>query len=193
MRLLSWCILDSYSFFQHRKICTSLHRMATGFGLHLGHQQVITLTHQNTKGHYNKVVKCRGIIFFLRLTSTGLLGIPGVALPASHASLEICLAANTLWKTLISNLGRSSMHQDNKPYLISLCSLMSQLKGLVLPLAMGPAERIVCRLVNTGLWRSWSMLKMLVLSHRRFCVHTPAYWLPRAFLCQMAGVPRNGW
>lgn len=42
------------------------------------------------------------------------------------------------------------MHRDNKPYLISLCSLMSQLKGLVLPLAMGLAERIVCRLVNTG-------------------------------------------
>lgn len=58
------------------------------------------------------------------------------------------------------------MHQDNNPYLISLCSLMSQLKGLVLPLAMGLAERIVCRLVNTGLWRSWSTFKMLVLSRR---------------------------
>lgn len=85
------------------------------------------------------------------------------------------------------------MHQDNKPYLISLCSLMSQLKGLVLPLAMGLAERIVCRLVNKGLWRSWSEFKMLVLSHRRFCMRTLVYWLPPAFLCQMAGVPHNGW
>lgn len=63
------------------------------------------------------------------------------------SSLKICLAANMLWKALISYLGRSSMHKDNTSYLISLCSLMSQLKGLVLPLAMGLAERIVCRLV----------------------------------------------
>ena len=112
--------------------------------------------------------------------------------PPPLASLEICLAANMLWKALISYLGRSSMHQDNKPHLISLCSLMSQLKGLVLPLAMGLAERIVCRLVNTGLWRSWSVFKMLVLSHRRSCMRTLARWLPPAFPCQMAWVPHNG-
>lgn len=70
------------------------------------------------------------------------------------------------------------MHQDNKPYLISLCSLMSQLKGLVLPLAMGLAERIVCRLVNTGLWRSWSTFKLLVVSRRCSCMRS---WLPPAF------------
>lgn len=58
------------------------------------------------------------------------------------------------------------MHQDNKLYLISLCSLMSQLKGLVLPLSMRLAERIVCRLVSAGLWRSWSTFKMLVWSLR---------------------------
>lgn len=106
-------------------------------------------------------------ILFIRLASTGLLSIPGLALPASHASLEICLAASMLWKVLISYLGRSSMHQDNKPNLISLCSLMSQLKGLVLLLSMRLAERIVCRLVNAGLWRSWSTFKMLVLCLRR--------------------------
>lgn len=83
-----------------------------------------------------------------------------------------------LWKAFISYLGRSSMHQDNKPYLILLCSLMSQLKGLVLPLAMGLAERIVCRLVNTGLWRSWSTFKMLVLSRRCSCMCS---WLPPVF------------
>lgn len=60
------------------------------------------------------------------------------------------------------------MHQDNKPYLISLCSLMSQLKGLVLPLAMGLAERIVCRLVNTGLWKSWSTFKNAFLVSQTF-------------------------
>lgn len=163
--------LDAYSilmaFFQHRKVRTSVHRVAAGFTPHLCHQQVINLTHQNAKSCYITVEKGKGIIFFMRLASTGLLSIPGLALPASHASLEICLAANMLWKAPISYLGRSSMHQDNKPYLISLCSLMSQLKGLVLPLAMGLAERIVCRLVNTGLWRSWSTFRMLVLSHRR--------------------------
>lgn len=42
------------------------------------------------------------------------------------------------------------MHRDNERYLICLCWLMSQLKGLVLPLA----QWIVCRLVNTDLWRS---------------------------------------
>lgn len=60
------------------------------------------------------------------------------------------------------------MHQDNKPYLISLCSLMSQLKGLVLPLAMGLAGWIVCRLVNTGLWRSWSTFKNACLVPQSF-------------------------
>lgn len=80
-----------------------------------------------------------------------------------------------LWKALISYLGRSSMHWDNNSYLILLCSLMSQLKGLVLPLAMGLAERIVCRLVNTGLWRSWSSFKMLVSSCRRSCMRTLAH------------------
>lgn len=57
---------------------------------------------------------------------------------------------------------------------------MSQLKGLVLPLAMGLAERIVCRLVNTGLWRSWSAFKMLVLSRRCSCMRRFAYWPPPA-------------
>lgn len=103
--------------------------------------------------------------------------------PASYDSLEIHLAANMLWKALISYLGRSSMHKDNKPYLILLCSLMSQLKGLVLPLAMGLAERIVCRLVNAGLW---SVHKMLVLSRRCSCMRTLPYWQPPTFLCQMA-------
>lgn len=185
-----------------RKVHISVHRLCALYmhckwplvlWLHLCHQWVITLTNQNTKGGCNKVEKGRGIIFFMKQALTRLLSIPGLASPASHASLEICLAANTLWKALISYLGSSSMHQDNKPYLISLCSLMSQLKGLVLPLAMGLAERIVCRLVNTGLWRSWSTFKMLVLSNRRSCVRTLADWLPPAFLCQMAGVPRNGW
>lgn len=77
------------------------------------------------------------------------------------------------------------MHQDNKHYLILLCSLMSQLKGLVLPLAMGLAERIVCRLVNKGLWRSWRAFKMLVCSCRGSCVRSSAYWLPPAFLLQV--------
>lgn len=77
------------------------------------------------------------------------------------------------------------MHQDNKPYLISPCSLMSQLKGLVLPLSMRLAERIVCRLVNAGLWRSWSTFKMLVLG--LMCSYIRAHWLPPALLCQIAG------
>lgn len=129
----------------------------------------------------------------MRLALTGFLSIPGLAFPASHASLEICLAANMLWKALISYLGRSSMHQDNKPYLISLCSLMSQLKGLVLPLAMGLAGWIVCRLVNVGLWRSWSTFKNACLVPQSFLYAHIGVLACLTFLCQVAGVPYNGW
>lgn len=82
------------------------------------------------------------------------------------------------------------MHQDNKPYLISLCSLMSQLKGLVLPLAMRLAERIVCRLVSAGLWRFWSTFKMPASDVGScMCVHIGV----PDFHCQVTGVPHNGW
>lgn len=79
------------------------------------------------------------------------------------------------------------MHRDNNPYLIWLCLLMSQLKGLALPLAMGLAERIVCRLVNAGLWRSGRAFKMHVSSHRCLCMRTLAYWLP----CLLVSNGRN--
>lgn len=46
-----------------------------------------TLTYKITKGGYSKVEKERGIIVVMRLASTGLLSIPGPALPDSHASL----------------------------------------------------------------------------------------------------------
>lgn len=85
------------------------------------------------------------------------------------------------------------MHQDNKPHLISLCSLMSQLKGLVLLLAMGLAVRIVCRLVCTGLWRSWSPFKAFSCSTQTFLyAHIGALAASR-FRCQMAGVARPQW
>lgn len=99
--------------------------------------------HEVRKGQQPKGI---AIIFLMRAASAGLLSIPGLALLASQASLEICLAANMLWKALISYLSRSSMHPDNKLYLIWPCSLMSQLKGLVLPLSMRPAERIFLQL-----------------------------------------------
>lgn len=112
----------------------------------LCHRQVKTATHKDPyswlevqKGQQPKGMV---IIFLMRPASVGLLGIPGLALPASQTSLEICLAANMLWKALISYLSRSSMLQDNILYLILLCSLMSQLKGLVLPLSMRIAESI---------------------------------------------------
>lgn len=96
---------------------------------------------------------------------------PTVCLP-SQTSLEICLAANMLWKALISYLSRSSVLQDNKLYLIFLCSLMSQLKGLVLPLSMRRAESIFFfSLVNAGLRGFWSMFKMRGLSPRRSYIH----------------------
>lgn len=167
-----------FCFFWHRKVHISCF---TGFRWHLCHQRV----EKGTGGRADHIL--------ISLALTGPLSIPGLTLPASHTSLEICLAANMLWKALICYLGRSSMHQDNEPYLISLCSLMSQLKGLVLALAMWLAERIVCRLVNMGLWRSWSTSKILVLFHRRSCTRTLAYWLPLTIPCQMAGVPCNGW
>lgn len=106
----------------------------------LCHRQVKTPTH---KGPYSwhevrkgQQPKGMAIIFLRRPASVGLLSIPGPALPASQTSLEICLAANMLWKALISYVSRSSVLQDNKLYLILLCSLMSQLQGLVLPLSM---------------------------------------------------------
>lgn len=125
--------------------------------------QVVTLNHNKTKGGFkgqgrHNVHETGFSVFQYRLC------LPPMLL------WKICLAANMLWKALISYLSRSSMHQDNKHYLILLCSLMSQLKGLVLPLAMGLAERIVCRLVNKGLWRSWRAFKMLVCSCRGSCV-----------------------
>lgn len=69
--------------FSTGRIHNAAHRMAAGFIPHSCHQQVITLTHKNTKGSYNKVEKGRGIIFFMRPASAGLLSIPGLALPAS--------------------------------------------------------------------------------------------------------------
>lgn len=115
----------------------------------LCHRRVKTPTH---KGPYSwhevrKGPQPKGmvIIFLMRPASVGLLSIPDPALPASQTSLEICLAASMLGKALIAYLSRSSVLQDNKLYLIWLCSLMSQLKGLVLPLSMRLAESISTR------------------------------------------------
>lgn len=162
------------AFFQHWKVADVVQCVLCHHQVKARHTKTATHDMRCEKGQQPKGI---AIIFLMRAASAGLLGIPGLALLASQASLEICLAANMLWKALISYLSRSSMHPDSKLYLIWPCSLMSQLKGLVLPLSMRPAERIFffCSLVNAGLWRLWSMFKMRGLSlwrsHRRahFC------------------------
>lgn len=53
-----------------------------------------------------------------------------LSLLLTHSFAQKCVwQQNMLERPLICYLGRSSMHPDNKRYLIWLCSLMSQLKG----------------------------------------------------------------
>lgn len=55
---------------------------------------------------------------------------PALSRSLAHSFAQKCVwQQNMLERPLICYLGRSSMHPDNKRYLIWLCSLMSQLKG----------------------------------------------------------------
>lgn len=133
------------AFFQHWKVADVAQCVLCHHQVKARHTKTPTHDMRCEKGQQPKGI---AIIFLMGAASAGLLSIPGLALLASQASLEICLAANMLWKALISYLSRSSMHTDNKLYLIWPCSLMSQLKGLVLPLSMRPAERIFLQLTQ---------------------------------------------
>lgn len=115
------------------------------------------------------------------LVSTGLLDIPGRALPASHAPLEYLSGSkHALNGALISYLGRSSVRHDNKPYLISPCSLMSQLKGACSSTRNGArgadGSQITSTQASGGLGAN---PKPLVSSHRRFPRHIGRLLLSR--------------
>lgn len=172
----SWWISDSHCFFQHWKGHMSVHRLASG----------LDCTYMSSSYPHNIPipwgVKGQGCHILHETSShrASQHSRPGFACILCMLVWKICLPANMLWKAFISYLRRSSMRRDNKPYLISPCSLMSQLKGLVLPLSMRLAERIVCRLVNAGLWRSWSTFKMLVLGPR--CLLYMLTWVASRFV-----------